>query len=120
LDLPDDGDPGNDILIPISPEWMLLFCLAFGFAVSSFAHRRQDRDPFQTVVYITVLVPVAVWGYHETSDARLVLLELIPLATCVAMIISITVHSLYRHLRSSIRVFGDEKRRISIQSDCTY
>lgn len=97
---------------------MLFSCLAFGFAVSSFAHRRQSQDPFQTIVYLIVLIPTALWGYYKTANARLVLLQFIPLATCAAMAISIMGHSLCLRPRPFTHVADDEeKRRMVIPGD---
>ena len=75
---------------------MLLSCLVFGCCVSSFVHRRQDKDPFQFVVYVVMLGSVVIIGRETQASANMILLGYLPWTMCLAMAISIAGHSIYR------------------------
>jgi hypothetical protein len=101
----------DDFLFRPSPGLMLFSCLVFGCCVSSFTHRRQSQDPFQLVVYILLLGGAAMAGYGVRENAHLILLGYLPWATCAAMAISISGHSLFRWLRPNVGSRqGDEEK----------
>lgn len=94
----EQGTTGDFLLYP-SPGLMLCCCLVFGCCVSSFAHRRQDEDGLQLVVYTMFLSGAIVVGYALEASANLILLGFIPGAMCVAMATSLSGHHLYRTRR---------------------
>ncbi|KAL1841116.1 hypothetical protein VTJ49DRAFT_7394 [Mycothermus thermophilus] len=108
---PDLGENTGDDFFHPSPGLMLFACLAFGCCVSSFAHRRQSRDPFQAVIYPVVLGAAVLIGLSLRADAHLVLLGYLPWATCAAMIISMSIHGLCRRLRPQVSRTIDEEKR---------
>ncbi|KAK4129525.1 hypothetical protein N657DRAFT_640175 [Parathielavia appendiculata] len=90
---------------------MLFSCLLFGCCVSSFALGRHSRDPFQSLVFLVLIGGAALAGYAVQEDVHLILLGYLPWATCAAMAISISCHSLYRRLRSNgATKQGDEQK----------
>lgn len=90
---------------------MLFSCLVFGCCVSSFTHRRQNQDPFQFVVYVLLLGGAALVGYGVRANAHLILLGYLPWATCAAMTVSISGHSVYRCLKPDVAAGqGDEEK----------
>ncbi|KAK4218183.1 hypothetical protein QBC37DRAFT_412721 [Rhypophila decipiens] len=88
-------------LLSPSPSLMLLSCLLFGCCVSSFVHRRQDKDPLQFLVYVVLLGIVVIVGHETKASANMILLGYLPWAMCLAMAISIAGHSLYREWKRS-------------------
>ncbi|KAK0734108.1 hypothetical protein B0T26DRAFT_635564 [Lasiosphaeria miniovina] len=102
-----------DLLHP-SPGLMLCSCLLFGCCVSSFAHRRQDKDPLQFAVYMIVLAAAAIIGYGLRASSNLILLGYLPWATCLAMAISISGHNLHRRWVVETRnaLLDEEKVRL--------
>jgi len=88
----------NFLLYP-SPGLMLCCCLVFGCCVSSFAHRRQEEDGLQLVVFTVFLSGAVVVGYALEASANLILLGFVPWAMCVAMATSLSGHHLYRSRR---------------------
>lgn len=97
-DAQEQGTVGDFLLYP-SPGLMLCCCLVFGCCVSSFAHRRQDEDGLQLVVYTMFLSGAVVVGYALEASANMILLGFIPGAMCVAMATSLSGHHLYRTRR---------------------
>lgn len=94
-----------------SPGLMLLSCLVFGCCVSSFTHRRQSQDPLQFVVFVLLLGSAAMAGYGVRENVHLVLLGYLPWATCAAMAVSISAHSVHRWLRLEAGAdHGDEEK----------
>jgi len=91
------GDTHNFLFHP-SAGLMLASCLIFGCCVSSFIHRRQDKDPFQFVFYLVLLAVAASVGYGFHASVHLILLGYLPWATCAAMALSISAHSLHRRI----------------------
>ncbi|KAK0745947.1 hypothetical protein B0T18DRAFT_140226 [Schizothecium vesticola] len=89
---------GNFLLYP-SPGLMLCCCLVFGCCVSSLAHRRQEEDKLQLVVYTVFLSGAVVVGHALEASANLILLGFVPWAMCVAMATSLSGHHLYRSQR---------------------
>ncbi|KAM7194304.1 hypothetical protein V8F20_008051 [Naviculisporaceae sp. PSN 640] len=85
-----------------SPALMLVSCLVFGCCVSSFVHRRQDKDPLQFLVYLVLLGSVVIAGYQSEASANMILLGYLPWTMCLAMATSITGHSLYRQWRQEV------------------
>ncbi|KAK3328890.1 hypothetical protein B0H66DRAFT_5352 [Apodospora peruviana] len=105
----------NFILHP-PPGLMLFSCLVFGCCVSSFVHRRQDKDPFQFLVYIVLLATVVIIGHGTRASANMILLGYLPWTMCAAMAISISGHGLYRLQRPGVRSgFGDEKMQLLLR-----
>ncbi|KAK1834827.1 hypothetical protein QBC39DRAFT_342961 [Podospora conica] len=103
----------GDFLLYPSPGLMLCCCLVFGCCVSSFAHRRQDEDGLQLVVFTVFLAGAVVVGYALEASANLILLGFIPWAMCAAMATSLSGHHLYRTRRvdSGQRQRDEEKAR---------
>ena len=103
----------GDFLLHPTPELMLCCCLIFGCCVSSFAHRRQDEDGLQLVVYAVFLVGAIVVGYGLEASANLILLGYVPWAMCVAMAASLSGHHFYRlrRLDSGMKRKDEEKDR---------
>ncbi|KAK4673172.1 hypothetical protein QC763_109480 [Podospora pseudopauciseta] len=93
-----------------SPGLMLFSCLVFGCVVSSFTQRRQSQDPLQLFVYTTLLGAAALVGYARRESAHLILLGYLPSATCAAMTLSISGHSLYRLLKTGSGATKDEEK----------
>ncbi|KAK3337186.1 hypothetical protein B0T19DRAFT_63310 [Cercophora scortea] len=110
-----ESQPGSFLLDP-SPGLMLFSCLVFGCCVSSFVHRRQDKDRFQSVVYAAVLAAVVLAGYTTRASANLIMLGYLPGATCAAMVISVSVHSFYKWWRrgNGIGLEGMEKAPLPV------
>jgi len=92
----DEQRTAGDFLLYPSPGLMLCCCLVFGCCVSSFAHRRQEEDGLQLVVFTAFLVGAVVVGYGLESSANLILLGYVPWAMCAAMGTSLLGHRLYR------------------------
>lgn len=105
-----DESTGGFVFRP-SPGLMLFSCLVFGCCVSSFTHRRQNQDPFQFVVYVLLLGGAALVGYGVRANVHLILLGYLPWATCAAMTVSISGHSVYRCLKPDVVAGqGDEEK----------
>lgn len=100
----------DDFLFHPSPGLMLFSCLVFGCVVSSFTQRRQSQDPLQLFVYTTLLGAAALVGYARRESAHLILLGYLPWATCTAMTLSISGHSLYRLLKTGSGAIKDEEK----------
>lgn len=87
-----------EILKNPPPELVLGSCVLLGCCLSSFAHRRDEKDRLQSVV----LVASAFWGIAigraTGSSANLITLSLIPGAMCLAMLISFSGHEFGRWL----------------------
>ncbi|KAL2180303.1 uncharacterized protein P884DRAFT_236984 [Thermothelomyces heterothallicus CBS 202.75] len=94
-----------------SPGLMLFSCLVFGCCVSSFTYRRQDQDPFQFVIYLILLGCVAMIGYAVGARLHLILLGYLPWATCAAMAISISGHSVYKYLKTNPTGPGQDEEK---------
>jgi len=93
---------------------MLFSCLIFGCCVSSFTYRRQSQDPLQVFVFVLLLGGAALIGYGARASVHLVLLGYLPWATCAAMTVSISSHSLYRALKPAVAMCrtDEEKARL--------
>lgn len=81
---------------------MLVSCLVFGCCVSSFVHRRHDKDRLQFLVYLVLLGSVVIAGHQTGASANMILLGYLPWTMCLAMAISITGHSLYRQRQQNV------------------
>ncbi|KAK0617956.1 hypothetical protein B0T17DRAFT_459099, partial [Bombardia bombarda] len=102
----------DDVFLHPSAGLMLASCIIIGCCVSSFVHRRQDKDQLQPLVIFVLLASAVALGSASRESANMVLLGYIPPATCVAMVVSILAHSFYRRWRPSIgKGFEDEKGR---------
>lgn len=77
---------------------MLGSCLVLGCCLSSFAHRRQDRDRFQTGVFVALALWAAALGRGVGASANMITLSLVPWALCAAMLLSFAGHGLGRRL----------------------
>ncbi|KAK0731642.1 hypothetical protein B0H67DRAFT_474519 [Lasiosphaeris hirsuta] len=109
------GPQASGLFSHPSPELMLCSCLVFGCCVSSFAHRRQDKDHFQFLIYIIFLAGAVVVGYAFEASANLILLGYLPWAMCAAMAFSLSGHSLYRWQRiGSEYVLGDDSEKFQL------
>ncbi|KAK0729070.1 hypothetical protein B0T21DRAFT_291863 [Apiosordaria backusii] len=100
----------DDFLFHPSPGLMLFSCLVFGCSVSSFTQRRQSKDPLQLFVYVILLGGAALAGYGRQESTHLILLGYLPWATCAAMTLSISGHSLYRLLKTGSGAAKDEEK----------
>ncbi|KAK4199092.1 hypothetical protein QBC40DRAFT_177053 [Triangularia verruculosa] len=100
----------DDFLFHPSPGLMLFSCLVFGCSVSSFTQRRQSKDPLQPFVYAILLGGAALTGYARQESTHLILLGYLPWATCAAMTLSISGHTLYRLLKTGSGATKDEEK----------
>ena len=75
---------------------MLSCCLILGCSVSSFIYRRQERDRFQTPLFLLVTGIAITLGIGVHVHPNLIMLVLIPWALCFAMIISSLGHWVLR------------------------
>lgn len=89
---------------------MLWSCLVYGCCVSSFIHRRQEKDPFQLFVYLIFATGAEVVGYAVGASANLMLLGFLPGALCIAMAASLLGHGLYRRWTFVAQSSGDEEQ----------
>ncbi|KAK3398058.1 hypothetical protein B0T20DRAFT_239730 [Sordaria brevicollis] len=111
---PDEGN-GKGVLVSPSDGLMLWSCLVYGCCVSSFIHRRQDKDPFQLFVYLIFATCAGISGYAVGASANLMLLGYLPWALCIAMAASLLGHSLYRRWKYVAPSSGDEEKLQSIR-----
>ncbi|KAH8675599.1 hypothetical protein BX600DRAFT_177903 [Xylariales sp. PMI_506] len=81
-----------------SSELMMGSCLVVGCCVSSFTHRRQDKDTFQTEVFTCVIFWAAMVGKGVGASFDLITLGLVPLALSLAMLLSFAGHEFGRWL----------------------
>ncbi|KAK3394181.1 hypothetical protein B0H63DRAFT_517325 [Podospora didyma] len=106
----DGGGNNVDLRHRLFTAAMLFSCLVFGISVSSFWHRRQEKDSLQSVIYAVVLAAAVVIGHGLQASANLILLGYLPWATCAAMAISISAHSLYRWRYAAETGLVDEEK----------
>ncbi len=81
---------------------MLGACLVLGCSISSFAHRRQQGDRYQSLIFVLAITQCTIFGLVLGVNANLIMLGLIPWALCVAMIYSVAVHWLVRRCRRDV------------------
>lgn len=86
------------ILTDLSPSYMLGSCVILGCCVSSFAHRRQDHDKFQSIIFVAMVLWGVTVGRGMGISANLITLSLVPGALCTAMIMSFSGHEFARWL----------------------
>ncbi|KAK3695069.1 hypothetical protein B0T22DRAFT_497250 [Podospora appendiculata] len=108
------GSQPSRFLLDPSPGLMLFSCLVFGCCVSSFVHRRQDQDRFQSVIYAAVLAAVVLAGYTTRASTNLIILGYLPGATCAAMIISVSGHSLLKSLRRGNEIGLEDTEKVPL------
>lgn len=90
---------------------VLIACIVFGCSVSSFMGRRHEHDPFQTPVFIGIMVGSAVIGHNTGMKAGSILLCLVPWATCFALMLSYVGHGIVRHLFQRAADLEDAKAK---------
>ena len=89
---------------------MLWSCLVYGCCVSSFIHRRQEKDPFQLFVYLIFVILAGVAGYAVGANTHMMLLGYLPWALELAMAASLMGHGLYRRWKCVAPSPGDEEK----------
>ncbi|KAH6690256.1 hypothetical protein BKA61DRAFT_625767 [Leptodontidium sp. MPI-SDFR-AT-0119] len=75
-----------------SPTLMLFACLILGCSISSFAYRRQQKDRYQSLIFVLAITTSTIFGLSLGINANLIMLGLIPWALCFAMACSVAVH----------------------------
>jgi hypothetical protein len=75
---------------------MLSSCLVLGCAVSSFIYRRQEKDRYQTLIFVVAITAASTIGLASGVCANLVMLGLIPWALCLSMLFSSILHWLVK------------------------
>lgn len=98
----------------VAPKLVLVSALGFGCCVSSFGYRRQREDPLQVVVFTLLVGTVATVAYGVGARSNMILLGYMPLATCVAMILSMCGHAIFRLTRcqKGVEVECQEKHQL--------
>lgn len=97
---------------------MLSSCLVLGCAVSSFIYRRQEKDRYQTLIFILAITAASAIGLASGVCANLVMLGLIPWALCLSMLFTSILHWLvkrYNKRQNHIIYEGDEKEVLQPQ-----
>ena len=99
--LSDDSNPSPRLLVWITrpaPGLMFGSCILLGCCISSFAHRRQDKDRYQTVVLVLLAMWGATLGKAIGASANMITLGFIPWALCAAMPMSFLGHAAVRRV----------------------
>jgi hypothetical protein len=96
-----------------APKLILISALGFGCCVSSFLYRRQRDDPCQVLLIALVVGTVATVAYGVGASPDMMLLGLMPSATCAAMIVSRLAHDMFRtaRVRDEASIEAQEKRQ---------
>ncbi|KAI2782327.1 hypothetical protein F4815DRAFT_31762 [Daldinia loculata] len=82
-----------DLLLKNVPPGLALgSCLVLGCCLSSYTHRRRDRDPYQPVVFAAWIVWAVCIGWGTGISANVVTLGIVPWASCAAMLSSFIGH----------------------------
>jgi len=79
-----------------SPGTMLGACLVFGCSISSYSHRHQYLDKFQTHIFVLAISLGSLRGIILDGNADLIMLSYIPWALCLAMVFSAISHCVMR------------------------
>ncbi|KAI0890725.1 uncharacterized protein GGS22DRAFT_151687 [Annulohypoxylon maeteangense] len=77
----------------VSPGLALGSCLVLGCCLSSYVHRRRDRDRYQVIVFVVWLVWAICIGWGIGASANRITLGIVPWACCAAMIGSFFGHA---------------------------
>jgi len=90
-------------LLDPSPHLMLGACVVLGCSISSYTHRQQEHDKFQTYIFALLLCCACGLGAGFGSSANLLMLGYIPWALCTGIAVSALVHWMLRkyQIRSS-------------------
>ncbi|OTB14356.1 hypothetical protein K445DRAFT_136759 [Daldinia sp. EC12] len=82
-----------DLLLQnVPPGLALVSCLVLGCCLSSYTHRRRDRDPYQPLVFAAWILWAMFIGWGTGISASVVTLGVIPWASCAAMLSSFFGH----------------------------
>ncbi|KAI1465713.1 uncharacterized protein F4812DRAFT_461407 [Daldinia caldariorum] len=82
-----------DLLLKNVPPGLALgSCLILGCCLSSYTHRRRDRDPYQPLVFAAWIIWAVFIGWGTGISANVVTLGVIPWASCAAMLSSFFIH----------------------------
>ncbi|ORY66213.1 uncharacterized protein BCR38DRAFT_429612 [Pseudomassariella vexata] len=87
-----------DFITDPSPGLMLGSCVVLGCCLSSFAHRRQDEDRYQTGIFVTLAIWAVLLGRGVGASYNMITLGFVPWALCAAMLLSFGGHSVGRWL----------------------
>ena len=97
---------GNDDLIQRTtlfithpdPGTVLGACLLMGCSLSLFMQQRQEKDRYQSLVFLVVITWAVILGKRLGTSANMVALSLVPWALCLGMLLSFVGHALARGL----------------------
>ncbi|KAK6863720.1 hypothetical protein PG995_000248 [Apiospora arundinis] len=94
------------------PGTALGSCLLMGFSVSLYVSRRQEKDRYQSLVFLVATTWAVILGKRLGTSANMMALGIVPWALCFAMFLSFAGHALVRELSGrSKRVGGN---RVSV------
>ena len=80
------------------PEIVLGSCLAMGCCLSLYAHQRQEKDRYQSSVFLMVTTWAVILGKKLGSSANMVALGYAPWGLCMGMLLSFVGHALARRV----------------------
>lgn len=95
------------------PETVLGSCLAMGCCLSLYAHQRQERDRYQSVVFLVLVTWAVMLGKRLGASPNMVALGYVPWALCVAMLLSYVGHALARGVSGRRKQKGEHRANVS-------
>jgi len=98
---PVSGDSSLSLqwLVDPSPHLMLGACVILGCSISSYTHRQQEYDKFQTHTFALLVCCACGLGASLGSSANMLMLGYIPWALCTGIVVSALVHWILRQYR---------------------